>query len=136
MDAKTVRKLKKELHKATVDDICRLGLKKRPLLPSHQTGEMMRKRRRPCMKGRYRITSGRGDRLTVRSLDLRYCGRVYSVVAEGSTDYQAIGKALHEVGFQGLAVIELAHERNFKPTRPIRESLKISREFVRKVLGY
>ena len=33
------------------------------------------------------------------------------------------------------AVIELAHERDFKPTRPIRESLKISREFVRKVLG-
>jgi hypothetical protein len=30
----------------------------------------------------------------------------------------------------------LAHEKNFKPTRPIRESLKISREFVRKVLGY
>lgn len=51
-------------------------------------------------------------------------------------DYDAIGKALHEVGFHGLAVIELAHERTFKPTRPIRESLKISREFVRRVMGY
>ena len=33
-------------------------------------------------------------------------------------------------------VIELAHERDFQPTRPLRESLKMSREFVRKVLGY
>jgi hypothetical protein len=56
--------------------------------------------------------------------------------AKGNTDYEAIDKALHEVGFQGLAVIELAHEKNFKPTRPIRESLKISREFVCKVLRY
>jgi hypothetical protein len=34
------------------------------------------------------------------------------------------------------AVIELAHERDFPPTRPVRESLKISRAFVREVLGY
>jgi sugar phosphate isomerase/epimerase len=51
-------------------------------------------------------------------------------------DYAAIGKALHEISFQGPAVIELAHERDFKPTRPLRESLKLSREFVRRVLGY
>jgi sugar phosphate isomerase/epimerase len=63
-------------------------------------------------------------------------GRWSEAMGEGCTDYVAIGKALHEVGFHGLAVIELAHERTFKPTRPIRESLKISREFVRKVLGY
>ena len=63
-------------------------------------------------------------------------GRWSEALGEGSTDYQAISKALHEVGFRGDAVIELAHERDFKPTRPLRESLKISREFVRKVLGY
>ena len=50
--------------------------------------------------------------------------------------YRGIGQALHEVAFQGHAVIELAHERDFKPTRPLRESLKISREFVCRVLGY
>jgi hypothetical protein len=33
-------------------------------------------------------------------------------------------------------VIELAHETNFKPTRPLRESLKMSRGFVRETLGY
>jgi len=63
-------------------------------------------------------------------------GRWSEAMGEGNTDYRAIGKALHEVGFQGDAVIELAHERDFKPTRPLRESLKISREFVRKVVGY
>jgi len=68
--------------------------------------------------------------------DQKADGRWSEAMGEGNTDYQAIGKALHDVGFHGLAVIELAHEKNFKPTRPIRESLRISREFVRKVLGY
>jgi MinD-like ATPase involved in chromosome partitioning or flagellar assembly len=43
MEPKTVRKLEKELHKAIADVICRLGLKKLPLLPSHRTMEMMAK---------------------------------------------------------------------------------------------
>ena len=43
MDQKAVRKLEKELHKAVADVICRLGLKKLPLLPSHRTMEMMAK---------------------------------------------------------------------------------------------
>ncbi len=43
MEPKTVRKLEKELHKAIVDVICRLGLRKLPLLPSHRTMEMMAK---------------------------------------------------------------------------------------------
>lgn len=68
--------------------------------------------------------------------DQKANGRWSEAMGEGDMDYQAIGKALDDVGFQGHAVIELAHERDFKPTRPLRESLKISREFVRKVLGY
>ena len=68
--------------------------------------------------------------------DQKADGRWSEAMGEGNMDYRAIGKALHEIGFQGHAVIELAHEANFKPTRPIRESLKISREFVRRVLGY
>ena len=43
MDHKTVRKLEKELHEAIADVICRMGLKKLPLLPSHRTMEMMAK---------------------------------------------------------------------------------------------
>lgn len=57
-------------------------------------------------------------------------------LGEGDMDYAAIAKALEEINFSGDAVIELAHERNFKPTRPLRESLKISRQFVRQTLGY
>ena len=41
------------------------------------------------------------------------------------------------MGFPGDAVIELAHEGNFRPTRPLGESLKISREFVpRRTMGF
>lgn len=57
-------------------------------------------------------------------------------VGEGAMDYVAIGKALRAVNFSGDAVIELAHERDFKPTRPLRESLKMSRAYVRQTLGY
>lgn len=57
-------------------------------------------------------------------------------VGEGAMDYAAIGAALHQAAFQGDAVVELAHERNLQPTRPIRESLKLSRACVKKDLGY
>jgi sugar phosphate isomerase/epimerase len=57
-------------------------------------------------------------------------------MGEGDMDYVAIGQALRAIGFSGDAVIELAHERNFKPTRPLRDSLKMSRAYVRKTLGF
>jgi sugar phosphate isomerase/epimerase len=56
-------------------------------------------------------------------------------VGEGAVDYPAIAKALRDAGFHGDAVIELAFERGFTPTRPIRESFKISCEYVRKLFG-
>jgi len=57
-------------------------------------------------------------------------------VGEGDMDYVAIGKALRAAGFSGDAVIELAHEGNFKPTRPLRDSLRMSRAYVKKTLGF
>ena len=63
-------------------------------------------------------------------------GRWSEALGEGNMDHTAIAKALDEVGFAGHAVIELAHERDFEPTRPLRESLKRSRQFVHKVFGY
>jgi len=57
-------------------------------------------------------------------------------VGEGDMDYVAIGQALRAAGFSGDAVIELAHEGNFKTTRPLRDSLRMSRASVRKTLGY
>jgi sugar phosphate isomerase/epimerase len=57
-------------------------------------------------------------------------------MGEGNMDYAAIGRALGEIGFSGDAVVELAHERGFQLTRPLRDSLKMSRRFVRQTLGY
>ena len=51
-------------------------------------------------------------------------------------NYAAVDRALKKVHFAGHAVIELAHPRDLKLTRPLRESLKISRQTVRNTLGY
>jgi len=78
-----------------------------------------------------------GDKIVFLHLrDQKADGKWSEAMGEGCTDFVAIGKALHDIHFAGHAVIELAHESSFHPTRPLRESLKISREFVRKALGY
>jgi len=68
--------------------------------------------------------------------DQRADGTWCEAMGEGDMDYAAIGAALREAGFAGDAVIELAHERDFQLTRPLRESLKLSRHYVRETLGY
>ncbi len=68
--------------------------------------------------------------------DQRADGKWSEALGEGNMDYAAIGRELQKVNFSGDAVIELAHERDFKLTRPLRESWKMSREYVRKTLGY
>jgi sugar phosphate isomerase/epimerase len=68
--------------------------------------------------------------------DQKADGKWSEAMGEGNMDYVAIGKALRKVRFSGDAVIELAHEGNFKPTRPLRESLKMSRAYVRQTLGF
>ncbi len=68
--------------------------------------------------------------------DQKTDGRWSEAMGEGNMDYAAIGKALQKANFSGDAVIELAHEGNFKPTRPLRESLKMSRAYVRQTLGF
>jgi len=77
------------------------------------------------------------DRIVFLHLrDQKADGKWSEAMGEGDMDYRAIGKALHRINFAGHAVIELAHERQFTPTRPLRESLKISRQFVKDTLGY
>jgi len=63
-------------------------------------------------------------------------GKWSESLGEGNTDFNAVAKALRKIDFQGDLVVELAHESGFKPTRPIRESLSMSREYVKKVMGY
>lgn len=63
-------------------------------------------------------------------------GKWSEALGEGDVDFKAIAKALKTVDFSGDIVIELAHENNFVISRPIRESLKMSREFLKNVMGY
>lgn len=57
-------------------------------------------------------------------------------MGEGNLDYAAYGRVFREIGFDGDFAIELAHPNGFKLTRPLRESWKMSREYVRRVMGY
>ena len=78
-----------------------------------------------------------GDKIVFLHIrDQNADGTWSEAVGEGAMDYVAIGKALRAANFSGDAVIELAHERDFKLTRPLRESLKMSRAYVRQTLGY
>ncbi len=78
-----------------------------------------------------------GDQIVFLHLrDQKADGKWSEAMGEGDMDYEAIGKALHDTGFKGDAVIELAHERGFELTRPLRESLRVSRQFVKETLGY
>lgn len=68
--------------------------------------------------------------------DQKADGRWSEAMGEGDMDYAAIAAALHEIGFAGDAIVELAHERDFQLTRPLRESLKQSRQYVRRVFRW
>lgn len=57
-------------------------------------------------------------------------------IGEGDEDFKEIAETLKKIRFDGDIVIELAHENGFIPSRPIRESLKMSRDYVRKTMGY
>jgi sugar phosphate isomerase/epimerase len=67
-----------------------------------------------------------------RAADLKWT----EALGEGLIDYPAVARTLREIGFHGDIAVELAHERGFRLTRPLRESWKMSREYVRRVLGY
>ncbi|MCC7156264.1 MAG: sugar phosphate isomerase/epimerase [Bryobacterales bacterium] len=55
---------------------------------------------------------------------------------EGVIDFASVANALRETGFAGDLAIEIAHERGFQPTRPYGESIRLSRAYVRRVMGY
>jgi sugar phosphate isomerase/epimerase len=63
-------------------------------------------------------------------------GKWSESLGEGDVDFKVIGKMLKRMKFNGDIVIELAHEQDFVPTRPIRESLKLSREYIKTTMGY
>jgi sugar phosphate isomerase/epimerase len=77
------------------------------------------------------------DRMVFAHLrDQHKDGRWSEAMGEGDTDYAAIGAMLHKIGFQGDLVIELAHEREFTPTRSFGDSVRMSREYVKRVMRF
>jgi sugar phosphate isomerase/epimerase len=68
--------------------------------------------------------------------DRKSNGEWVEAMGEGNIDYAAVGRAFHEINFSGTLAIELAFPKGLKPSRPIRESIRISREYVRRVMGY
>ena len=56
-------------------------------------------------------------------------------MGEGNVDFKEIGDVLKEINFKGHAIIELAHENGFVRTRPLKESLKMSRDYMKKTMG-
>ena len=63
-------------------------------------------------------------------------GKWSESLGEGDVKFKTIGRTLNKIDFSGDLVVELAHEEDFVITRPIRESLKMSREYVKKTMGY
>jgi len=57
-------------------------------------------------------------------------------MGEGDVDFKEISDVLKEIDFRGDVIIELAHEDGFVRTRPLRESLKMSRDFMRETMGF
>jgi sugar phosphate isomerase/epimerase len=78
-----------------------------------------------------------GDRMVFAHLRDRSNDGVWvEALGEGDLDYKAIGRALRQARFTGDLAIELAHPKGFEPTRPLKESFKLSRDFVRETMGY
>ena len=56
-------------------------------------------------------------------------------MGEGNVNFKEIADVMKEINFEGDAIIELAHENGFVRTRPLKESLKMSRDYMRKTMG-
>jgi sugar phosphate isomerase/epimerase len=63
-------------------------------------------------------------------------GKWSESLGEGDVNFRAIGKTLKKIDFTGDIVVELAYEEDFVRTRAIRENLKMSREHIKKTMGY
>jgi sugar phosphate isomerase/epimerase len=56
-------------------------------------------------------------------------------LGEGDVNFSELAAAMDETGFRGDVVIELAHENGFVRTRPLKESLKMSRDYLREKMN-
>lgn len=63
-------------------------------------------------------------------------GKWTEYLGQGNTNFASIAKALQQQNFKGSAAIELAFPPDFTPVNPLKEDLKISRQYVKKVFGW
>ena len=78
-----------------------------------------------------------GSRIVFAHLrDRKRDGSWSEAMGEGDIDYGKVAQALRNAQFTGTLVIELAHSPGFVPTRSLRDSIRISREYVRRVMGW
>lgn len=76
-----------------------------------------------------------GHRMVYMHLrDQKADGKWTEAVGEGVTDFKAIANALREIKYTGRAAVELAFDAPL--TRPVKESWKQSRNYVRTVFGW
>lgn len=61
-------------------------------------------------------------------------GKWTDALGEGVTDFKAIAKALKDIRYDRKAAVELALDK--EPQRPIKESWKMSREYVKRTFGW
>ncbi|MCL5745745.1 MAG: sugar phosphate isomerase/epimerase, partial [Acidobacteria bacterium] len=54
-------------------------------------------------------------------------------LGDGDIDYRQVAAWLKEVGFQGYLIVELAYEKQTRPTRSVEEDMRRSRLYVEKV---
>jgi inosose dehydratase len=54
-------------------------------------------------------------------------------LGDGDVDYAAVTKLLQQMKYKGLLAVELAYEKDTKPSRGLEDDLKISREYAEKV---
>lgn len=68
--------------------------------------------------------------------DQRADGKWTEAVGEGDTNFNAISNAFEKINYRGKAAVELAFEPGTDPSRPVKESWKMSRQFVKKIFGW
>jgi sugar phosphate isomerase/epimerase len=62
-------------------------------------------------------------------------GEWTEVPGQGTIDFRSVAAALRETGFSGSIAIELAFASGFKPTRELKESWKISQDYIDRIFN-
>jgi sugar phosphate isomerase/epimerase len=68
--------------------------------------------------------------------DRKADGNWAEAMGEGVVDYAGVARELRAANFKGTLVIELTSSTGKLPERPLRECFKLSRDYVRRVMGW